>query len=241
LADAAKTPGAVAGNELVQAQKQKDASEALVLSRKAAMESASSRLKATGEMQLYLRVVAPFDGIITDRFVHPGMMIGTGGQAPLLKLQQVAQLRLVVPVPEKYVSSVSLRKVVSFHVPAYPGKTFTGSVARTPQALDATSRSMMVELDVANPRGELAPGMYPTVDWPISSSGELLVVPSSSVVTTTARVFVIKSQNGHAHWVDVKKGAAYGDQVAIRGNIGPGDVVVKSATDEIREGQPLRE
>lgn len=65
---------------------------------------------------------------------------------------------------------------------------------------------MMVELDVANLNGVLAPGMYPTVDWPLSSSDGLLFVPSSSVVTTTERTFVILSRNGHAHWVNVKKG-----------------------------------
>lgn len=240
LAEAAKTPGAVAGNELIQIQKQKDAADALVTSRKAAVKTAADRLKATSEMQSYLRVVAPFDGIITDRFVHPGMMVSVAGQSPLLKLQQVSHLRLVVPVPESYVGSVAHGKTVTFHVPAYPDKSFIGRIARIPRALDPQSRSMMVELDVANPGGILAPGMYPTVNWPLSSAGNLLMVPSSSVVTTTERTFVILSQNGHAHWVDVKKGPVSGEQVAIMGDLHSGDSVVKRASDEIREGQPLQ-
>jgi membrane fusion protein, multidrug efflux system len=240
LTEAAKTPGAVAGNELIQAQKQKDAAEALVASRRAAVGAAADQLKATGEMQSYLQVVAPYDGIITDRFVHPGMMVSVGGQSPLLKLQQVSHLRLVVPVPESYVGSVTRGKVVTFHVPAYPGKSFTGTIARIPQALDPQSRSMMVELDVTNPGGTLAPGMYPTVDWPVNSGGGLLFVPNTSVVTTTERTFVITSENSHAHWVDVKKGPASGEQVSVRGNIQAGQLVVKRATDEIHEGQVLR-
>lgn len=240
LAEAAKTPGAIAGNELIQAQNQKDAADALVTSRKAAVKTAADQLKATSEMQSYLRIVAPFDGIITDRFVHPGMMVSLSGQSPLLKLQQVSHLRLVVPVPESYVGSVTRGKTVTFHVAAYPGKSFTGKIARIPRALNLQSRSMMVELDVANPDGTLAPGMYPTVDWPVSSAGDLLFVPSSSVVTTTERTFVILSQNGHAHWVNVKKGPTSGEQVAVIGNLRSGDLVVKRATDEIREGQPLR-
>ena len=240
LAEAAKTPGAVAGNELMQVQKQKEAAEALVQSRKAAVTTAADRLTAARNLQSYLRVLAPFDGVITDRLVHPGMMVNAGGQPALLRLQQVAHLRLVVPVPESYVASIVRRKAVSFHVPAQPGKNFTATVARIPRALDPQSRSMMVELDVANRDGSLAPGMYPTIDWPVSGSGDLLFVPVSSVVTTTERTFVITDRNGHAHWVDVHKGPATGEQVSVRGALRSGEPVVRRATDEIRDGQPLR-
>lgn len=240
LAEAAKTPGAVAGNELIQAQKQKEAADALVASRNAAVKTAEDQLKAAGDMQSYLRVSAPFDGIITDRIVHPGMMVSSGGQSPLLKLQQVSHLRLVVPVPESYVGSIAHGKIVTFHVPASPGKSFTGRIARIPKALDPQSRSMMVELDVSNRDGALAPGMYPAVDWPVSSGEDLLFVPTTSVVTTTERTFVITSDRGHAHWVDVKKGVISGEQVSVRGDIHAGQFVVKRASDEMHEGQPLR-
>ena len=240
LTEASKTPGAVAGNELVQAQKQKEAADALVSSRQAAVKTAEDLLKAAGEMQSYLRVTAPFDGIITDRLVHPGMMVSAGGQSPLLKLQQVSHLRLVVPVPESYVGSIARGKSVTFHVPARPGKSFTGVIARIPQALDPQSRSMMVELDIINRDGALAPGMYPTVDWPVASGDDLLFVPTTSVVTTTERTFVITAHNGYAHWVNVKKGPVSGEQVSVRGDIHVGEPVVKRATDEMHEGQSLR-
>jgi RND family efflux transporter MFP subunit len=240
LAEAAKTPGAVAGNELIQAQKQKEAADALIASRKGAVKAAEDHLKATAEMQAYLRIVAPFDGIITDRLVHPGMMVSIGGQSPLLKLQQISHLRLIVPVPESYVASVARGKSVTFHVPARPSKTFAGTIARIPHALDPQSRSMMVELDVPNSDGVLAPGMYPTVEWPVASGSDLFLVPTTSVVTTTKRTFVITSQNGNAHWVDVKKGLTSGEQVLVSGDLRVGQSVVKRATDEMRDGHPLR-
>ena len=240
LTEAAKTPGAVAGNELVQAEKQKEAADALVASRKAAVRTAADRLKATADMQGYLRVTAPFDGVITDRMVHPGTMVSAGGSSPLLRLQQVSRLRLVVPVPETYVGTVARGKSVTFHVPARPGKNFTGTIARIPQALDPKSRSMMVELDVLNRDGSLAPGMYPTVEWLVASGDNLLFVPTTSVVTTTERTFVITPQNGRAHWVDVKKGPVSGELISVRGDLHSGQLVVKRATDEFREGLPLR-
>ena len=238
MQEAAKTPGAVAGNELVLAEKQNDAANSLLQSRAAAVRSAKAKMQATGEMESYLRVTAPFDGTITDRFVHPGMMVDASGRTPLLKLQQTTHLRLVVPVPESYVGSIAKGKTVSFRVPAHAGKTYTGKIARVANALDQQSRTMMVELDVSDPT--LAPGMYPTVDWPVGSGDTALFVPATSVVTTTERTFVIAAVNGRARWIDVRKGAPAGEQVAIRGPISEGQLVVKRATDEMRDGSPLR-
>jgi membrane fusion protein (multidrug efflux system) len=238
MQEAAKTPGAVAENEVLQVQKQRDAAVALVESRKASVLTAKERLQMSRAMESYLRVTAPFDGMITDRFVNPGMLID-GGHTPLLKLQQVDHLRLIVPVPETYTGSIVRGMSASFHVPARSGRNYTAKVARIPNALDQKSRAMMVELDVYNKDNSLAPGMYPTVDWPVSTGENLLFVPGTSIVTTTERTFVIASINGKAHWVDVRKGPAVGDSISVRGSIAAGQEVVKRATDEIREGTPL--
>src|ERR1700733_3034142 len=239
LQEAAKTPGAVAGNELLQAEKQRDAAEALVNSRKAALRTAKDRLQASQATESYLRVTAPFDGMITDRFVNPGMLID-GGHTPMLKLQQVAHLRLIVPVPESYTGSIVKGTSAVFHVPAHPGKSYSAKIARISNALDLQSRAMRVELDVSNKDGSLAPGMYPTVDWPVGAGENLLFVPSTSVVTTTERTFVIASVNGRAHWIDVRKGPTAGENVSVRGQIDVGQQIIKRASDEIREGTPLR-
>ena len=98
---------------------------------------------------------------------------------------------------------------------------------------------MAVELDVLNRDGALSPGMYPAVKWPISGSRPLLLVPKTSVVTTTERTFVILERNGRADWVDVRKGTADGDLMEVAGDLKPGDRVVQRANDEIREGAEL--
>jgi membrane fusion protein (multidrug efflux system) len=99
---------------------------------------------------------------------------------------------------------------------------------------------MPVELDFTNRDGALAPGMYPSVKWPVRSQASALWVPKTSVVTTTERTFVIHDHAGRAEWVDVKKGAADGDLVSVMGNVKAGDMVVRRATDEIREGMPIQ-
>lgn len=240
LKKAAETPGAVAGNEVVQAGKQVEAAQALVGARTQAATAARAAITPLKEMESYLRITAPFDGIVTDRLVHPGALVGKGTDPVLLVIQQVARLRLVVSLPEEYVGGIVPGASVPFHVPAFPERTYSGTVARTAHALDPTARSMAVELDVANRDGSLAPGMYPSVKWPVRRPGNGLFVPKTAVVTTTERTFVIRDQDGHAQWVDVKKGSADGDLIEVIGNLKPGDRIVRRATDEIREGAPLR-
>ena len=116
---------------------------------------------------------------------------------------------------------------VTFTVPAYPQATFSGTVARLAYSVEPKTRTMSVELDVPNPRNQLAPGMFPEVNWPVRRGHPALFVPSTAVVTTTERTFVIRSNNGRAEWIDVRKGAASGDLVEILGQISAGDRVVR--------------
>ncbi len=237
---AAETPGAIAGNELVLAEKQVEAAKALLSSRQQASRAAESAVRALIDLQAYLKITAPFDGVVTDRLVHPGALVGPGNDIPLLVIQQVSHLRIVVPVPEEDVSGIMNGSSVPFQVPAYPERSYSGSVARISHALDQKTRTMAVELDVMNRDGSLAPGMYPTVKWPVRRSRPVLFVPRTSVVTTTERTFVIRNQSGHAEWVDVKKGLAEGDLVEVIGNLKPGDMIVRRATDETKDGTPLQ-
>jgi hypothetical protein len=81
--------------------------------------------------------------------------------------------------------------------------------------------------------------MYPSVKWPVRRSRPSLLVPKTAVVTTAERTFVIRGRNGKAEWVDVKKGAADGDFIEVMGNLEAGDLVVRRATDELRDGALL--
>ncbi|MGO4880988.1 MAG: efflux RND transporter periplasmic adaptor subunit [Bryobacteraceae bacterium] len=239
LRKAAETPGAVAGNELIQSQKQVEAAAAVVRAREQARQAAADAVRSQKDLQAYLKIAAPFDGIVTDRFVHPGALVGPGADPVLLVIQQISRLRLVVPVPEEDLGGMARGASVIFHVPAYPDRTYSGTVARIAHALDAKTRTMPVELDVLNRDGTLAPGMYPSVKWPVRREHPALFVPKTSVVTTSERTFVICDRNGRAEWVDVKKGAAEGDLVEVSGALATGDRVVRRATDELREGTAL--
>ncbi|HEV2445889.1 MAG TPA: efflux RND transporter periplasmic adaptor subunit [Candidatus Sulfopaludibacter sp.] len=240
LNKASQTPGAIAGLELVTAEKQVEAAQALVKSRAEAARVAQAAVRAQKDLEAYLKLTAPFDGVVTDRLVHPGALVGTGPEAVLLVIQQVSHLRLVVPVPEEDTGAMARGASVSFRVPAFPERTYSGTIARVAHALDPRTRTMPVELDVVNRDGSLAPGMYPTVKWPVRSPRAALYVPKTSVVATTERTFVIRARDGKAEWVDVKKGAAEGDWIEVLGDLHAGDMVVRRGTDEIHPGAALK-
>lgn len=240
LQEAAKTPGAVAENDLIQAKQQTDAVQASVRSRQRTVDALRANVKSQQDLAAYLRVTAPFDGVITTRYIHPGALVGPGSDVPLLQLDQISHLRLAVAVPEAEVAGIANGMKVDFKVPAHPECTFSGVIARPARALDTKTRTMPVELDVRNIDRLLAPGMYPSVLWPVETSRVALLVPPTSVVTTTERVFVIRDDNGRAHWVNVQKGATAGNLVEVQGDLKSGDQVVERATDEIRDGAELR-
>jgi membrane fusion protein, multidrug efflux system len=136
--------------------------------------AAEAGLRALKAMQSYLRIVAPFDGVVTDRFVHPDALVGPRSDSPLLVLQQISTLRLVVAVPEEESGMIAPGTRVAFRVPAFPERAFSGTVARSAHALDQKTRTMAVELDVMNGDSSLSPGMYPTVKWPVRRSHTVL-------------------------------------------------------------------
>ena len=242
LKTASETPGAVAGNELLVAEKTVAAARAVVASLEKSRAAANAGAAAVRDLQTYLHVRAPFDGVITERLVHPGALVGPGQGAsatPLFRLEQHNRLRLVVAVPEANVGAIVRNAKVPFTVPAFPGQTFYGTVARNPKSLDPKTRTMAVELDALNTAGRLAPGMYPEVVWPVETGKSSLVVPPTAIVTTTERTFVVRVTGGRAEWVNVRKLGAAGEQVEVVGDLRPGDEIVKRASDEIREGTAI--
>jgi RND family efflux transporter MFP subunit len=239
LKKAAETPGAIAGNEVIQAEKQVEAAQASVRSREQASRAAEAAVAAQKDLEAYLRITAPFDGVVTERLVHPGALVGPGADPVLLVVQQVSRLRLTAAVPEEAVGGIVPGARVEFKVPAYPDRAFSGTVARAAHALDTKTRTMPVELDVVNRDGSLSPGMYPTVKWPFRRARPGLFVPRTAVVTTSERTFVVRDNGGRAEWVNVMRGAAVGDLIEVTGALKAGDKVVKRATDEIREGAVL--
>jgi len=240
LKAAAATPGVVAGNDVTVAQKAVEADQSQIVAAQQTAEAARQAERSMTQLEGYLHVTAPFDGVVTERNVHPGTLVGpNSGPAattPMLRVVHTDRLRLVVPVPEAYTADVPSGATISFTVSAYPGQTFSGTVARIAQAVDIKTRTMAVELDVMNQDGRLAPGTFCQVKWPVHRRTPSLFVPAGSVGSTTDRTFVIRVRNGKTEWVDVKTGLASGPLVEVFGDLQPGDEVATRGTDEVKPG-----
>jgi RND family efflux transporter MFP subunit len=242
LTAAAATPGVVAGNDVQIAGKAAEASRSQLVSAQQTVEAARQALGTVRDMEGYLRLTAPFAGVITERNVHPGALVGPsdGGSTPILTLVDNQRLRLVVPVPEAYTTDIAASGELSFVVAAYPGKHFTGRVARIARAVDVNTRTMAVELDVVNGDGRLSPGTFCQVKWPVRRPEPSLFVPGASVASTTDRTFVIRVRDGKTEWVDVRTGLTDGPLIEVFGDLAPGDQIASRGTDELRSGTLVR-
>lgn len=239
LKTAAQTPGVISENELDIARETAAADRARQQALRQTVDAARATLHSAEEVTGYLRITAPFDGVVTDRNVHPGALVGPGGgrtQTPMLDISQISRLRLVVAVPETSIAFVSPGAKVAFTVATYPSETFYGKIARLAGSVEEKTRTMPVELDVENPSGRLAPGMYPQVIWPQRHSQATLFVPASAVVRSMEETFVIRVRNGVTEWVRVKTGASAGDETEVFGSLAAGDLVARHGTEELRPG-----
>jgi membrane fusion protein (multidrug efflux system) len=240
LRTASATPGVVAGNDLEVAQRAAEGEQARLEAARRSVQAAEASLKSIAEIEEYLLIRAPFNGVVTERNVHPGALVGpsgsSGGQIPMVRVEQTNRLRLVVPVPEKYVASMSDGAVVEFTVPAYPNQTFKGTVARIAHSVDVKTRTMPVELDVNNIGGRLSSGMFPEVLWPVHRSEPTLFVPIPAVAQTTEATFVIRIRSGNPEWVTVRTGEVDGKLIEVFGEVHEGDEVAVRGTDELRPG-----
>ena len=240
MSAAAKTPGVVAQNDLEVAQRIAQADQANVEALAKSAMAAQEALHAVSQLEAYLSITAPFDGQVTNRYVHPGALVGPGGgpgaMTAIVQIQTLTRHRLVVPVPEYDDAGIPEGTEVSFTVPSFPGRTFTAPIARISGAVDVKTRTMPVELDVKDPKAALNPGTFCEVAWPVRRAYPTLFVPTTAVGSDLERTFVIRVRNNRAEWVDVKTGVISGNLIEVFGDLSEGDTVTARGTDQIRPG-----
>ena len=234
-----KTPGAVSANEL-------DINYSRMMSDSALTKAATENLSAAqayyaSQQQLvdYLSIRAPFDGTITERNISPGELVGEkAGQ--MFVLEDQSKLRLTVAVPENLTNSIQVKSSVSFSVEADPFKTYEAKFARSANSLQESSRTMMAEFDFENMSGELKAGMYAEVKVPVTRNKATLFVPRTALINSTEGVFVVKVNGDAAEWVHIQKGNVLDSLIEVFGPIEEGQQVVRKASEEYRNGKPLK-
>ena len=226
---ASDTPGAVAKHDLEVAD--------------SAVKADEARVQSLKTLESYLYVRAPFDGVITERNVHPGALVGppAGANAtPMLRMESVGHLRLTVAVPETDVGSIAEGAKAEFVVRTWPGQRFVGVIKRVAHAIDTKTRTMPVELDVENGNNKLAAGMFADVFWPIRREAPSLFVPPSAIVQTTEKTYVDRVRDGAIEQVVVQRGMALKERVEVVGPLQPGDTILKRGSEELKDGAKVK-
>jgi membrane fusion protein, multidrug efflux system len=244
MVEAAKTPGVLAENDVLVAGQTVSADKGLVEAADQNVSAAKEALRSVSQMESYLTITAPFDGVVTTRNLHPGALIGpasgAGGAQPILQIVDEKRLRLAIPIPEAQVGEMKAGQMVSFTVPAYPGRTFKAPIERISREVDEKSRTMPVELDVKNTEGQLSPGSFTNVSWPLQRGYPTLFVPTTSVTSDQQHTFVIRVRSDKAEWVTVQTGQTVNGDIEVFGDLSAGDEIVKTASDAIHSGDSVR-
>jgi RND family efflux transporter MFP subunit len=199
----------------------------------AAAEANVARLE---KMQGYRVVKAPFDGVITLRNVDVGALVNAGSTL-LFRIAQTATLRTYVNVPQSHANSVRPGQPARLSVSNLPGRSFTGTVARTANALDPTSRTLLVEVHVPNADGVLFPGMYAQVDLSSARVDPPLLVPSDALIVGADGTSVAVVRPDHTvHLQKIEVGRDYGDRLEVISGLQEGDTIIPNPGDAAREG-----
>ncbi len=187
-------------------------------------------------MQSYLLVKAPFAGVITLRNVDVGALVTTG-TTMLFRIAQTGTLRVYVNVPQTHANSIRPGQPAQLSVANLPGRHFVGTVARTANSLDPSSRTMLVEVHVPNGNGALFPGMYAQVDLSSARANPPLTVPSDALIMQPGGSTVAVVRQDHTvHLQKIEVGRDYGDRLEVINGLHDGDTIIPNPGDIAREG-----
>jgi RND family efflux transporter MFP subunit len=206
-----------------------------------AVKSAQANLDRLLQMQSFEKVYAPFDGVVTARSVDTGQLITQGSTTELFHMQALETLRVYTNVPQLYSQTLKHGMKIGLTFPEHPGKIFDGTLARTADAIDPASRTLLVEVDVNNRGGELLPGALAQVHFKTPPIGPTFVVPASALVFRRQGMQVSTVVNGSdgtvAHLVPVAIGEDDGANVQIVSGLKPGDQVIQDPPDSLIDGE----
>jgi len=225
------------------AQQEVDNSNESFNSQTANVQAAVAEVGRLEQMQGFERVCAPFDGVITARKVDVGDLInsGNGGVgAELFRIAKVDRMRVYVNVPEVYSAAIVPGVQASIEVAALANRRFAGAVARTSRAIGVSSRTLLTEVDVPNPAGELLPGAYAEAHLQIALPAVPLVLPGSAILFQAAgpQVGVVNSRD-RVELRGVKLGRDFGDRVEVLSGIGRQDAVIANPPDYLVNGMTV--
>jgi RND family efflux transporter MFP subunit len=213
--------------------------------KRAAVEAAQANVRRLEQLQSFEKIYAPYTGIVTQRNTDIGDLINSGSSTTsntakeLFHIASVNQLRVFVAVPEVYAPDIHNGDIATLTLDEYPGQSFTGAVSRNSGAIDQSSRTLNVEVDVNNHDGKLLPGAYVFVHFQIPVQSRMLSVPSNTLIFRAQGLQVAIVRDGHVHLQHVTIGKDNGNSVEISTGLSANDEIILDPSDSIAEGQSV--
>jgi RND family efflux transporter MFP subunit len=213
--------------------------------RKTTVESARANVKRLEDLQSYEKIYAPFEGVITARNTDIGALIDSGSSAgttrELFHIASVNRLRVYVNVPQVYSPHIRPGLHADLVLAEYPGRKFVGTVVRDSGAIDNSTRTLLTEVDVENPTGELKPGSYVEIHLAMPSSVTTFTLPNNATIFKSAGMQVATVKNGKTiALIPITPGRDFGTNVEILAGLKGDESVVLNPPDSIAEGQTVR-
>jgi RND family efflux transporter MFP subunit len=211
-----------------------EALEKGVAAQRSNIAAAEANLARLVELEGYRSVKAPFAGVITVRNLDVGALV-TAGSTLLFRIAQTGTLRTYVNVPQTNATFIRPGQPARLQISSFPGRTFSGTVARTANALDPASRTLLVEIQVSNSDGALLPGMYAQVDLGVTSAARgaaPLLVPADALIVRSdgTQVAVVRADH-RVHLQKIEPGRDYGDRLEVLAGLREGDTIIPNPGD----------
>jgi RND family efflux transporter MFP subunit len=211
--------------------------------KKAIVESAASNVRRLAETQGFQKIYAPFDGVITARNTDTGSLISAGSTTSgkeLFHLAAVNRLRVYVNVPEVYARAARPGAQATLTLDEFPGRSFHGTLARTSNSIDMAAHTLLAEVDVSNPSGDLLPGAYVLVHLKLPGDIRAVTVPANTLLFRSEGLRVAVVRDGHAELVPIKIGRDYGSEVEVVSGLGTNEPIIINPADSLVSGAAVR-
>jgi len=222
-----------------------DNAEGNYAAQKATVQAAQANVKRLEELQSFEKIYAPFEGVITFRNTDIGHLIDSGSsggmRTELFHIAQPDKLRVYVNVPEIYAASTKPGINADLMVPEYPGRRFPGTIVRTANAIDQTTRTLLVEIRVDNPTGTLFSGAYAETHFKLPNSGSSFILPVNALLFRSEGLRVVAVGEGNrAELKPITVGHDYGTEVEVVSGLGGDEAIIINPPDSIVSGEEVR-
>jgi RND family efflux transporter MFP subunit len=212
-------------------------------SKQALVNSGKANVERLERLQAFERVTAPFDGVVTARNTDIGALVQAGdnsGPKELFHMAAIQTLRVYVAVPEIYAALVKNGEQAKLTLDAFPSEMLTGTIVRNADAIDATSRTLNIEVDVPNPNGRLLPGAYAFVHLRVPPHAGSVTVPSNALLFRAEGLRVGIVRSGHVELTPIVIGQDYGSTVEVISGLSARDTVIVNPSDSLADGAAVQ-